>query len=352
MAEASPFKFLDPYDKEDQDRFFGRDRETEDLYEMSFRTNLMLVYGASGTGKTSIMKCGVANRFSPTSWQEIYIQRKGNHLLEAVRQAIHEVLEPVAFEGVEISDDLPTAIGQLYRLTATPTYLIFDQFEELLISGTEEERKAFFSFLAKIVEPEARLSCKAILIMREEFIASCWNYERLVPSLFEHRYRIEKMRPDSQPIHEVIEGTLQQLPEIQLQSGTTELIIKRLAKGKVGLELTYLQVYLDRLYRQAEAKRTNGKLIFSPELVNSLGEIEDVIGDFLDEQLRALEAKLPPERRAIPLQLLSAFVTDERTKQVVTEEDLLALKDKYELTDEEYELCLSTFDRMQIIRYV
>lgn len=352
MAETSPFKFLDPYDKEDRDRFFGRRQETEDLYDMSFRTNLMLVYGASGTGKTSIMRCGVANRFSPTSWQELFIQRRGGHLLEAVQQTVREALEPIAYEGFEVPVDLVAAIEQLYRMTATPVYLVFDQFEELLISGTEAERRDFFTFLGRIIRPEGRLSCKAILVMREEFIASCWNYERLVPTLFEHRYRIEKMRPDSRAIFQVIEGTLRQMPEIELQGGTAELIIKRLAKGKVGLELTYLQVYLDRLYRQAEKQRTNGRLVFSPELVNSLGEIEDVIGDFLDEQLRELEAKLPPERRAIPLQMLGAFVTDERTKKVVTDEELLALKEKYGLTEEEYELCLATFDRMQIIRYV
>lgn len=350
MSQASPFKFLDPYEKEDQNRLFGRAGETEDLYQMSFRTNLLLVYGASGTGKTSIMKCGLANRFSPTSWQELYILRKGGHLLDSLRREVQAQLSVVAYEGYQMPEDIPAALGQLYRFTATPIYLIFDQFEELLISGSEAERRDFFRFLDRIVEPERNLNCKAILIMREEFIASCWNYERLVPALFENRYRIERMRPDSKAIHDVINGTLQDLPGVEVAPGTTDAIITRLQVGKAGLELTYLQVYLDRLYRQAQRQADNGTLTFSPELVKSLGEIEDVIGDFLDEQLRELEEQLGPERAGVPLQLLSAFVTDERTKRVATEEALQALKEEHQITDEEFQLCLDTFDRMQIIR--
>ena len=48
----SPFKFLDAYTKEDKDIFFGREAETDELYDRVFETNLVLLYGASGTGKT------------------------------------------------------------------------------------------------------------------------------------------------------------------------------------------------------------------------------------------------------------------------------------------------------------
>ena len=50
--KRSPFKFLDSYQKEDKDRFFGRERETAQLYNAVRASNLVLVYGASGTGKT------------------------------------------------------------------------------------------------------------------------------------------------------------------------------------------------------------------------------------------------------------------------------------------------------------
>ena len=59
----SPFKFLDAYEKEDADRFFGRERETAQLYNAVHASNLVLVYGGSGTGKTSLINCGLGNQF-------------------------------------------------------------------------------------------------------------------------------------------------------------------------------------------------------------------------------------------------------------------------------------------------
>ncbi|MFZ4428613.1 MAG: ATP-binding protein, partial [Saprospiraceae bacterium] len=72
------FKFLDAYTKEDKDRFFGREEDEAQLYEMSFNTRLMLIYGASGTGKTSLVQCGLSRRFGNTRWKEVYVRRGGD----------------------------------------------------------------------------------------------------------------------------------------------------------------------------------------------------------------------------------------------------------------------------------
>ena len=54
MASEYPFKFLDAYEKKDKKKFFGREEEIEMLYQTTFQTNLTLVYGRSGVGKTSL----------------------------------------------------------------------------------------------------------------------------------------------------------------------------------------------------------------------------------------------------------------------------------------------------------
>ena len=87
---VSPFKLLDPYTIEDKDIFFGRDHGVVDsLYKMVFQTNLILVYGQSGTGKTSIIKCGLANRFKKTDWFDLYVRRQDN-INDALRNAIRK----------------------------------------------------------------------------------------------------------------------------------------------------------------------------------------------------------------------------------------------------------------------
>ena len=74
----SPFKFLDAYSKNDGDIFFGRDAEIEQLYQSVNKNRIVLVYGQSGTGKTSLVQCGLANRFAVTDWFNVYIRRNEN----------------------------------------------------------------------------------------------------------------------------------------------------------------------------------------------------------------------------------------------------------------------------------
>ena len=75
MSLKSPFKFLDSYVKEDKDIFFGRDNEIDEIYTKVFQSNLLLIYGASGTGKSSLINCGLANKFVDADWLPINIRR-------------------------------------------------------------------------------------------------------------------------------------------------------------------------------------------------------------------------------------------------------------------------------------
>jgi AAA+ ATPase superfamily predicted ATPase len=74
----SPFKFLDSYTKEDRKLFFGRNKEIEELYQRVFEANILLVYGVSGTGKSSLIHCGLANKFNETDWLPLVIRRSLN----------------------------------------------------------------------------------------------------------------------------------------------------------------------------------------------------------------------------------------------------------------------------------
>ena len=86
----SPFKFLDAYTIDDRQAFFGREEEVAALYDMVTRNRLMLVYGQSGTGKTSLIQCGLAARFDATDWYPLFIRRQtdiNQSLAQRLRQA-------------------------------------------------------------------------------------------------------------------------------------------------------------------------------------------------------------------------------------------------------------------------
>ncbi|MEL6652280.1 MAG: ATP-binding protein, partial [Bacteroidota bacterium] len=127
----SPFKFLDAYTREDRDQFFGREEETAQLYETVNQNRLVLVYGPSGTGKTSLIQCGLGNRFEATDWLPIFI-RRGNHLPTALQQSLEQQADD-KLEGAfwEAADENPLIelIEDLFSEYLRPVYLIFDQFE-------------------------------------------------------------------------------------------------------------------------------------------------------------------------------------------------------------------------------
>ena len=86
----SPFKFLDSYTKEDHDIFFGRDREIEEMYQKVFESRMLLVYGISGTGKTSLINCGLANKFEDSDWLPVSV-RRGRNVVESLERELKKV---------------------------------------------------------------------------------------------------------------------------------------------------------------------------------------------------------------------------------------------------------------------
>ena len=132
-----------------------------------------------------------------------------------------------------------------------PVYLIFDQFEELFILGTDDERSLFLKTLKTIVNHDEVIDCHIIIVMREEYFAWMDMFEAEIPEIVDRRLRIEPMR--RKEIKEVITKSFQHF-NIRLQepNGDVEQIMKTLTghEEKREVALTYLQVHLDQLWKR------------------------------------------------------------------------------------------------------
>ena len=134
----SPFKFLDSYSLKDKDTFFGREKETDLFYEMVNKNRLLLVYGQSGSGKTSLVECGLANRFDVTDWYPIRVRRRQN-INASLRESLQAILIEEDDEDYDLPETLTEQIEDIYAEYLRPVYLIFDQLEEVFILGDEAE---------------------------------------------------------------------------------------------------------------------------------------------------------------------------------------------------------------------
>jgi AAA+ ATPase superfamily predicted ATPase len=142
----SPFKFLDSFTLEDRKIFFGRDQEITELYRRVFETKILLVYGVSGTGKSSLINCGLASRFDDSDWLPVNV-RRGSNIIKSLNAAFNKQAILPLKNNMTVSEKLQS----IYLDHFKPVYLILDQFEELFIFGSSDERKVFIKLIKEVI---------------------------------------------------------------------------------------------------------------------------------------------------------------------------------------------------------
>ncbi|WP_296698784.1 ATP-binding protein [Algoriphagus sp.] len=340
-----PFKFLDSYDREDRSVFFGRDEEINALYEMVFQSSIVLIYGASGTGKTSLINCGLAGKFQPHDWLALMI-RRGSNINKSLESALNKSGGKIDLEseeedwfdeweddsdklGKELSP-IGKSIRAVYQKSFRPIYLIFDQFEELFILGSTSEQQVFTDNVKGILQSGQPV--KLIFSIREEYLGYLFDFERAIPQLLKKKLRVEPMNLEK--VKQVIIGAANfKDSNISIKAGeedaVAEAIFQKIRGDKKSLtiQLPFLQVFLDKLYlnisgdekREAPAEFTRAK-------VDEMEEIGDVLINFLEEQVSNISEKLEEKYSNLRLEdtwkILSPFATLEGTKEPIGKNEL------------------------------
>ena len=332
---SSPFKFLDSFTRADREIFFGREKEIEELYARVFQSNMLLVYGASGTGKTSLIQCGLANKFNESDWMPILV-RRGENMSRSLADAIRKQ----AITPIKENARLKKCIESLYLDHFKPIYLLFDQFEELFIFGSKDEIDHFIDELKAVIQ--AGLSCKFIFIIRGEYLENLSQFEEQIPEFFQNRIRIEKMTRTT--AQEAILGPCRVF-NIPVEEGFAQSLLDKISPDRSEVELTYLQVFLDKLYKLA-VKRNPNEIAFRNSMLQELGNISDVLADFLEEQL----ATIPEANKAVSV--LKSFVSTEGTKRQLSLQEAgdFTRTLGQNLTDKEIEYFANLFVNLRILR--
>lgn len=340
MKRKSPFKFLDSFTKEDREIFFGRDREIEELHSRVFESKILVVYGTSGTGKSSLINCGLANRFNDSDWLPVNVRRGKDINLSLFEALEKNALTSTPFEKTSASLQKGYHLEKLLRSVwldhFKPLFLIFDQFEELFIFGSREERDELIRNVATVVESD--LQCRFIFALREEYLAGATEFEREIPVFLSNRIRIEKMT--RQNAVQTIEGPCR-VNNIEVEAGFAEALLKKLNPASPDVELTWLQIYLDRIMRLEESE---DKL--TEDLLEKAGEVKDVLGTFLEEQISGLDD--PDAGMAV----LKSFVSVKGTRHQVSEDEVVGSTGTFakEITRNKVRDLIQKFIKLRILR--
>ena len=353
MINKSPFKFLDSYLKADFNIFFGREKETEQLYDALSGVKHLLVYGPSGAGKTSLIECGLRNQFSDADWLAITI-RRGNNITASVFARIREQLRnpfEVDEQSLMPSDphfEFSHAVERLFSEQFKPVYLLFDQFEELLIQGDESEQQAFFQHLQQLIY--FKIPCRILLIIREEFIGHLSAFESFCPSIFQNRFRVEKMSRRS--VQEVIWQILEAEPyqahfKAHLPEKLAQAILLKLPDSQKEIELAHVQVFLDELWDRAVIEITDGIPILHTGLIRESDNLERILDLFLKKQLRELT---PAHGDKKPLELLALLISERYTKLQLSVEEIEITLNKNGIATADLSHLLSDLLERRILR--
>lgn len=165
-VDTNPWRGLTSYDAGDAALFFGRDAAIAALGARITSTPLTVVLGASGTGKSSLVKAGAIPALVAAGHGALPVMRPGRTPLTALAQALSRDGEP----PVESSADAIAARMRtlLQPASSTLLLLVIDQFEELITLAPTDEREQLMALLAALVtEHGDRL--RLVLTLRTDF---------------------------------------------------------------------------------------------------------------------------------------------------------------------------------------
>lgn len=294
-----PYKFLNAYETEDAAIFFGRDREKSKLLSKIVSYRLVLFYGKSGVGKTSLIQAGLIPTLAASGYHPVYAR-----ILTDPRTAIIRAINAALETSLPEQPTLHAYLRQVSEQTENLLVLFIDQFEELFTQVDLETRAAFIKDLGTVYA-DNELKLKIVLSFREDFLAELNAFTDDIPTIFHNYRRLQRLTP-AQAKEAIISPA-----ELCGFSYEPELVERLLADlGNDKIDPPQLQIVCDSLY---EALGPNEKLITCRHY-EQLGGASAILTGYLDQVLK----RYVSEQRAIIQELLKAFITSTDTKAVLT----------------------------------
>ena len=216
-----PFRGLEAFGAGDAYLFFGRERQTDLLVGRLEQTNLVMVVGDSGSGKSSLVRAGLVPAFKegrfaprlgprpdPALWHVVEMRPLGDpfdSLISGISDAartldVNDGLLDRAFARLRAQDT--SALRDALREGApagAQLLLVVDQFEELWTQVPGATRKAFLDGLLDLARPNDP-SRRVVMTMRRDYYNLCRSHETFFRRLEDHErrghYNLRRMQPE------------------------------------------------------------------------------------------------------------------------------------------------------------
>jgi len=294
-SSGLPYKFLDYYTDKDADRFFGRTAAVQSLAELVLTERLVIYFGASGVGKTSLLQAGLVPYLRDYGCLPIYT-RPMSDPVQAIQQGALSLGARAQPQGT-LSDLLSDLADQTQRTVI----VLLDQFEEVFaLLGATTMNHLVDELAACLRSPSAPVH--VVLSTREDFLVYLHTLQPHLPNVFAHRYRLRPLSREEarKAIEEPVHGF-----GLRYEPDLTERLLDDLSDQRGIVKPTDLQIVCDALYRDLKAV---DRQVFSLDRYRALGGVEAILAGYLQ---RVVEQDVKPDQmRAV----FKAMVTTQGTK--------------------------------------
>jgi formylglycine-generating enzyme required for sulfatase activity len=318
IPTGNPYRGLQPFDAAHRALFFGRAQEAGAIIERLRHDAVVVIAGDSGAGKSSLCKAGVLpsvveSGLLPDRKAVVVEMTPGRDPLGRLAAALSGLVGgPASALRGRLSEEPTEALRALGRAAGERTVVIFvDQIEEVFTLTTADEANAFARALASLALSGNQL--RVLATVRGDFLARLAALRDLGSEVARAPFLLRPLGPDK--LREVIVGPARRTG-VSFESSAAVADLMRSALSSEG-SLPLLQFTLADLWEA----RDQDQNIIRVDALARLGGLEGALERHADRVLQALSA----HQREAARRLLCRFVTDQRTRASLTEDDLSTL---------------------------
>ncbi|MBS0156247.1 MAG: SUMF1/EgtB/PvdO family nonheme iron enzyme [Nitrospira sp.] len=306
----SPYRELQWFTQEYAPLFFGRDREVDELIGKMREPGgrALLVIGASGSGKSSVVAAGVWHAVIkqgrlPGCAEHVWLRIQpsdGDTPWDALARGLKETFQlPVrprlTSTGSALCDLLSQQLSQGHELI-----LFVDQLEELFTSGFNEPDIQGFLELVIGSAQESIYRLRVVATIRSEFLGKLEAYEPTL-NLLNSPYRYHLGHVSPRMLQEMIEKPAE-TTGYQFEPGLVERVLND--TGQEPGNLALVEYALAQLFERRKGRT------FTMEAYEAIGSVAGAIATKADEVL----SKLPEEVRGSFARVFAELVHLERER--------------------------------------
>jgi DNA-binding transcriptional MerR regulator len=338
-ADHTPYVGPRPFGRDEKDLFFGRDREARDLCSLVVAHPLVLLYAASGAGKSSLLNAGLIPLLEQRGYEVLPPARVGGRIPDAIKTTeVDNVyafnvlsswadpsVDPRQLVNVDIAGFLASRLHRKDAAGEPVLRVIFlDQFEELFTFAPERwhERAALIRQLAEALAGDSLL--RVVLVMRREFVGQLETYAPLLPEgLRITRFPLEKLGPKA--AQQAVEGPLARTDR-RIEPEASQRLVQQLRKitvrGAGGEDVETVDQFVEPVQLQVACAKLWDDLppdvhTITPAHIETYGDVDKTLMRFYEDALNAAATKTGVSNDRLRLWVDRYLITPRGTRGMV-----------------------------------